>query len=284
MDVGIGLPATIPGVDGRDVVEWARRAEARSFSTLGVIDRIVYGNYEPLITLAAAAAVTERIRLTTSILIAPLRSNHALFAKQAATVDRLSEGRLVLGLAVGGREDDYSESNVDFRRRGDEFDVMLERITDIWRGTTPAVGPDPETPDGPQLLLGGTSTAVFRRMARHGKGWIAGGGGPQMFRAGADNAREAWTQAGREGSPRLLALGYFALGEHGREAADDYLHDYYGFLGPMADQIAASALTTPDAVSTSVSEFSEAGCDELILFPCNPDPAQVDLLAEVFGN
>src|SRR5262245_37625801 len=99
MEVAIGLPSTIRGVEGAQVVEWARRAEAAGFSSLGTIDRIVYGNYDPLIALAAAAAVTERIRLVTSILILPLRTNTALMAKQAATVQRMSGGRLVLGLA-----------------------------------------------------------------------------------------------------------------------------------------------------------------------------------------
>src|SRR3954451_15450460 len=114
MDIGIGLPNAVAGVGREGIVEWARRAEAAGFSSLGTIDRIAYGNYESLIALAAAAAVTERIRLLTDILIVPYRANAALLAKQAATIDHLSNGRLTLGLSVGGREDDYEVSGVDF--------------------------------------------------------------------------------------------------------------------------------------------------------------------------
>ena len=77
MEVGIGLPSTIPGASRDQLLEWARRAEAHGFSTLGTIDRIVYPNHEPLIALAAAAAVTERIRLATMILLAPPRGRTA---------------------------------------------------------------------------------------------------------------------------------------------------------------------------------------------------------------
>src|ERR687886_1213471 len=126
MDIGIGLPNAVAGVDRAGIVDWARRAEAAGFSSLGTIDRLVYGNYESLIALAAAAAVTERIRLATDILIAPLRRNTALLAKQAATIDALSGGRLVLGLAVGGREDDFEISGLDFSGRGRAFDRQLE--------------------------------------------------------------------------------------------------------------------------------------------------------------
>ena len=286
MDVGIGLPSTIPGVRGEQLLEWARRAEARGFSCLGTIDRIVYGNYEPLIALAAAAAVTERIRLATSILIAPYRANGALVAKQAATVDHLSNGRLVLGVAVGGREDDYEASGADFHTRGRDFDAMLEQWQRIWSGesfgTAGAIGPAP--PAGrPELLIGGQADAAFTRAARYGDGWILGGGAPDQFRQGAAKVRAAWEAAGREGAPRTASLGYFALGDGAREAADGYLRDYYAWLGDYAGMIADSAAIDPQSVRARVEAFAEAGCDELILFPSSPDPRQVDLLADAIA-
>ena len=120
-----------------------RNARRRAgFSSLGTIDRIVYPNYESLIALAAAAAVTERIRLVTDILIAPLRTNTALFAKQAATIDHLSDGRLVLGLAPGGREDDYDGQRRRLPPRGRAFDRQLESWRGCWGGEG-GVGPAP---------------------------------------------------------------------------------------------------------------------------------------------
>src|SRR5947208_10776033 len=142
METGIGLPNAIRGVQGPALIDFARQAEDRGFSSLGTIDRVVYANYEPLIALAAAGAVTERIRLATTILLAPNRANGALIAKQAASVDALSDGRLVLGVAVGGREDDYEVSGVDFHTRGRRFEQMLQEWGPIWDGER-GVGPQP---------------------------------------------------------------------------------------------------------------------------------------------
>jgi alkanesulfonate monooxygenase SsuD/methylene tetrahydromethanopterin reductase-like flavin-dependent oxidoreductase (luciferase family) len=125
VDIGIGLPSTIPGVPGRLIVEWAVPAERAGFSTLGTINRVVYGNLEPLSVMAAAAVVTERIGLTTAVLIGPYRGNGALLAKQLSTVDSLSDGRLNVGIAVGPREDDYDATGSSFRERGRAFDRQL---------------------------------------------------------------------------------------------------------------------------------------------------------------
>jgi alkanesulfonate monooxygenase SsuD/methylene tetrahydromethanopterin reductase-like flavin-dependent oxidoreductase (luciferase family) len=240
MDIGIGLPNAVRGVERQGIVEWARRADRAGFSALGTIDRIVYPNYEAMISLAAAAAVTERIRLVTDILIAPLRTNVALFAKQATTLDSLSDGRLTLGLAVGGRQDDYEVSGVDFTQRGREFDRQLEQLTELWKGER-GVGPAPARGDRPALLIGGRSDAAFRRAARHADGWTLGGGTPEAFTQGLLRLREAWQAAGRDGQPRTMALFYFVLGDHAEQTARESLGDYYAFLGDYADQIVASA-------------------------------------------
>ena len=287
MDVGIGMPSTIPGADGRVFAEWARASEEAGFSSLGTIDRVAYPNYEPLVTLAAAAAVTERIRLVTSILLAPLRPNTALLAKQAASVDNISGGRLTLGLAVGAREDDYEASGVDMHTRGRVFDEQLEHMKRLWAGENGGVphdfGPDPVTRGGPTIITGGQVEASYRRAARHGAGWIAGGLPPDMFRDAVSQLREVWSAEGREDQPRTMALAYFALGPDARADADRYLKHYYAFMGEFAEQIAQSAAVSEEMVQGYVSAFEDAGCDELILFPCSADMEQVRLLREALG-
>lgn len=276
MDVGIGLPSTVPGTAGRQLTEWAKRAEAREFSSLGTIDRVAYPNYEPLVALAAAAAVTERIGLCTSVLLGPLR-NPAQLAKQALSVQALSGGRLTLGIGVGAREDDFAVSGVDMRSRGRRVDALLERMQSIWAGGE--VGPTSE--GAPRLVIGGHADVSFARAARFGEGWIAGGSSPAEYAEMVAKARSAWAEAGREGEPRLMGLGYFALGARAEEDARKYLGHYYGWLGEqVVEYIVGSAVTSPEAVRERLAAFEEAGCGELILFPCASDAEQVDLLAD----
>lgn len=283
MEIGVGLPSAIPGVGGDEILEWARTAEECGFSTLAVIDRLAYGNGEPLVTLAAAAAVTGRIRLMTSILLVPLRVNAALLAKQAATVNHLSDGRLVLGMAVGGYEDDYELSGVPFGDRGRRFDEMLDEMTKVWagevRGYAGPIGPSAGV-DRSRIVFGGHGPAAVSRVAARGGGWIAGSRGIERFREGARRVRQAWGERDRTGRPRLFALPYFSLGAHARENAEDFLGDHYALEGGAVSQVLAHALTDSRAIREAVAAYEKAGCDELLLFPCNPDPRQVRLLAD----
>ena len=279
MEIGIGLPNAVRGVARDGIVEWARRAEAAGFSSLGTIDRIAYPNYESLIALAAAAAVTERIRLVTDIMIAPLRASAALLAKQSATIDHLSGGRLVLGLAPGGREDDFALSGVDFHRRGRLFDEQLEALPRLWAGEG-GLGPAAASPGGrPGLLIGGANEKAYARAARHADGWTAGGAGPEAFGQAREAVRAAWKDAGRDGEPRTMALFYFALGDDPEGAARASLGDYYSFLGEYAERVVEGALKDPGALRSTLAAYKEAGADEVICFPASADPAQVDLLA-----
>jgi alkanesulfonate monooxygenase SsuD/methylene tetrahydromethanopterin reductase-like flavin-dependent oxidoreductase (luciferase family) len=280
MDVAIGLPNAVPETSGADLVEWARRAEARGFSSLGTIDRIAYGNYEPLLALAAAAAVTERIGLITSVLLGPLRTNAAELAKQALSLQALSAGRFTLGIGLGARDDDYAISEVSQEGKGRRMDEMLERITEIWAGDE--VGPISH--GSPRLVVGGYVEASLRRAARFGDGWIAGGMAPGDFKGMVEKLDVVWSEAGRDDSPRKLALAYFSLGDEAEENADSYLTDYYAFLGEeTAKAIAGSAAKDAETVKGYLAGFEGAGCDELILFPSSSDPAQVDLLADAAG-
>lgn len=286
MDIGVGLPSGIPGVPGETVLEWAREADRAGFSSLATMERLVYDNYECLTTLAAAAAVTERVRLATSILISPLHSNTALLAKQAATIDRLSGGRLVLGIAAGVRPDDFRASGVELAGRGRRIDAQVAELRAIWsgerRGFAGGIGPAVAAP--PPILMGGHSPAALSRAARLADGWISGGGGVDMFAGGLAALRAAWREAGREGAPRVVSLTYYALGSDARELADEHLNDYYGFAPPYAQMVLRNAAVGEAKLRETLTRLTDIGCDEVILAPCGSSLDQLKELREVVGK
>ncbi len=286
MQIGVGLPAVIPGAPGDLVLEWARKAEQGPFSSLALIDRIVFPNYEPMVTLAAAAGATRRIRLMTTVLLAPLRDT-AILAKEAASLDALSGGRLTLGLGIGWRADDFEACGVEMRTRGKRFDEQLALMHRIWAGepispSVGAIGPTPAQPGGPAILIGGNTPAAIQRVARWGKGYIAGGAPPEMAQQAYALAEQAWTAAGRPGKPYFAGAMYFSLGpDAAAERGRAYLRDYYGFLGPMADAIVGSLATTPEAITGAIQAFAATGMDELLLWPTVADLDQLDRLTKL---
>jgi alkanesulfonate monooxygenase SsuD/methylene tetrahydromethanopterin reductase-like flavin-dependent oxidoreductase (luciferase family) len=277
MNVGVGLPTTTPAATGELVLDWAGRADAGPFSSLAVLDRVVYDSFEPFAALAAAAGVTSRIRLATMIAIGPLRSAAAL-VKDAASVQALSQGRLTLGLAIGAREDDYEAAGVPHKGRGARLSDQLAELRD-W--DVSSVVPGTIKGHRPELLVGGMSGPAFARMARYGDGYAHGGGPPRAFASAAAKALAAWSDLGRPGRPALWGQAYFALGDEA--AGEAYLLDYYAFTGPFAAKIAAGNLTSRRAIRDFVRAYEEAGCDELVLLPTVADPGQLDRLAEVLA-
>lgn len=280
MEVAVGLPSAIPGAPAELIVQWARAADDGPFSSLGVHDRIDYDCYECLTVLAAAAAVTRRVRLASLVLIAPLRGS-ALLAKQAASIDRLSDGRLTLGVGIGPRRDDYDAAEVSFTTRGRRLDDQLLALRDHWEGGR--IGPRPASPAGPALLVGGAGDAALARMARHSDGYVHGGGPARAFKSATDRALAAWSDAGRVTRPRLVGTAYFALGGRAAEGRRDLL-DYYRFVGPFADRIAGGLLTSPAEIAELAAGYAEAGCTELVLFPTVADLGQLDLLAAALSS
>jgi alkanesulfonate monooxygenase SsuD/methylene tetrahydromethanopterin reductase-like flavin-dependent oxidoreductase (luciferase family) len=269
------------------MIDWARRAEARGFSTLGTIGRIAFPSYDELAVLSAAAAVTERIRLMTDILLGPIY-NPVLLARDAASVDQLSRGRFVLGAGVGLRKDDFDTVGAEWSNRGRRWDAALDLMHSIWRGEPPPgsdqpVGPRPANGQNVAMMFGGNSDRSIARVAKWGIGWTMSSGQPvEVVPDSIARIRSAWAEAGREGDPHFTVLTYFALGPNAEVGARN-LGDYYGFLGPYVERIIAAAHKTPESVHEFASRHEAAGTKEVIFFPAIPEVDQVDLLAEAAG-
>ncbi|MFE9578524.1 LLM class flavin-dependent oxidoreductase [Nocardia sp. NPDC006044] len=282
MHVGLGLPISDPVA----LLDWARRADAGPFSTLGLLDRLVYDNPEPLVALALLAGATSRIKLQTEVLIAPLREP-TLLAKQVATLDRMSGGRFVLGLGVGGRADDHLASGTDLHTRGRRLDEQLEIMRRVWSGQPYGpdcgpIGPAPLLPDGPEVLFGGFQPPALDRVGRWGGGFLAAAPAAWAGRL-FDTVRKSWADHGRSGAPRIVAQVNVALGDRNLiDEARASMGGYYEFSG-RADYMLDGMLTTPGAIRSAIEQFDDLGADEVMLYCYGGDAGQVDRLADVIA-
>jgi alkanesulfonate monooxygenase SsuD/methylene tetrahydromethanopterin reductase-like flavin-dependent oxidoreductase (luciferase family) len=286
MRIGIGLPNTALDLTGRTLLQWARRAEERGFSSLATLDRIAYPSYDSLAALTAAAAVTERIGLFPNILLGPAY-NPVLLAKATASLDQVAGGRLSLGFGVGGRPDDFQLAGRSYSDRGRRFDADLELLHRAWAGEPVAGSPFPVTPKTTRgripLLIGGQPQFAAPRAARWDAAFTIGGAPPEMAAGPLQEFKAAWERAGGQGQPRVVCLTYFSLGEEHTEESLRNLRTYYGFLGDFAEMIATSTPRSPEAVKERAAAFAALGIDELIFDPTVANVDQVDRLADVVG-
>lgn len=218
MKIGIGLPNQIRDVRPGVLPEWARRAEEAGFSTLGSVGRIAYPGVMDTVALAAAAGATSRIGLLSTVLLGPVWPP-LLVAKEAASIDGVSGGRLTLGVGLGGRPDDFVVKGLGARGTGRRLDEDIETYRKVWRGEVPDGCDNPLVPAGTRevpLLFGGGVPASFERVARSGQGYIGASLPPAMVGPAFEGVREAWLRAGRKGSPYLVAIAYFAVADRKR--------------------------------------------------------------------
>lgn len=284
MKIGIGLPSTFLNVSGSLVRSWARLADEGPFSSLAVLDQLSYRDLEPLMTLAVVAGETRRIQLMTTVLLAPLR-NTSLLAKETASLDVLSQGRLTLGLGIGTRKEDYHVASASFQSRGRRFEQQLEELTRLWDGQpldaqTGPLSPVPVQQGGPEVLIGAFSPIAISRLERWGKGYISGGGNLQQIDACFRLAESAWQRGGKAGRPRLVALANFGLGHNAAARSTAYLLEYHASLGPLAHQMAKFVLSSSAEIKANIQAFTDLGADELILMPCIPELDQVRMLED----
>jgi alkanesulfonate monooxygenase SsuD/methylene tetrahydromethanopterin reductase-like flavin-dependent oxidoreductase (luciferase family) len=289
MRIALGLPSRIIGISGELMLEWATRADRGPFSSLVVTDRVVSQALEPLAVLAIAAGATKRVRLMTSVVIGPTRET-TLLARQAATIDALSGGRLTLGVGIGVRENDYLAPGFEFRRRGRRVDEQLPILRRLWAGESLSneigpIGPLPARPGGPELLIGGYVPAVARRIASWGDGYMAPGGGePESMLELWRQTVKLWKEVGRAGQPRWVGASYFALGPKAFDQASLYINANYGYNPELAARRLRGIPTTPSAVEEAIKRQADMGVDEFILRPCAEDLDQMERLAELAGK
>lgn len=288
MDVGITLPTNIRGVGGDTVVAWARRAEEAGFSTLGMGERIGYDGYDWAVALAAAAAVTSRVRLLSHVCILPLRTV-GLAAKQSLSVQRLSGGRFSFGVGMGPRREDYDLAEVPFEGRARRFEEELVALRRAWAGEPlveglPPIGPAAGEVGPPELIVGGFAPAALRRAARLADGLSVHDicGDVAVADALFGVMRAQWAEAGRPGRPRLIAGFYFCLGPDAERHLGTVFTDYYGDYG-VEDQVARVTAYEPSAIVETLRGMEAIGCDEVVLTPALGTVDQVDRLADAVG-
>jgi alkanesulfonate monooxygenase SsuD/methylene tetrahydromethanopterin reductase-like flavin-dependent oxidoreductase (luciferase family) len=291
MKIGIALPAQVAGVTRKDVLGYAQRAERHGLDSLWVLDRLVYPSLAPLPLLAAAAAVTERVRLGTSILLGTLW-NPMLLAKEVATIQQIAEGRFILGMAIGAREPDFQAAGVSIKTRPSRLEeaVAVVRAASSGRDVDHQgrafqikVGPValPGTPPTP-IWLGGFAESAIRRAVRLGDGFIVGGRGPAYGRDVVPLVRRLAGEAGKDAARvPILALMYACFDADVARATatmTDYITGYYGrmIFDPATNAICGSAR---EAVPR-LQDYAAVGVDTVAIVPVTRDPEQVDRLAE----
>ncbi len=289
------MPVMEPDLNATILRDWAQAIDEGPFSSLCWGERIAFGNPDALTLLGALAAWTHRVPLITTVVV-PQLHDPVLLAKALATGDMLCDGRLTVGVGVGGRHEDYLAVGADpATQTMREMAHRVETMKRVWAGekltdSVLPVGPRPMQDGGPRMLVGTIGPKTLRSAAS----WADGLAGitldldvakqNELFEVG----RTAWAQAGKP-APHLATSFWFAFGEP--EAARAQIHRHLrhymnwipvDFVDAMAPGTGWAG--TADQLAEVLGAFAAVGTDEIHLIPTSSDLGQLRQAAEVIAE
>lgn len=288
MQVGVALPQMAEGLDRAAVARWCAGIDAGPFSSVSAGERITFHNLEGLGLCTAAAVLTERVQVLANVVVLPWHPV-AMVAKQLATIDVLSGGRLEVAVGVGGRPSDYEALGAPFGGRHRRLDEGVAELRRLWSGGPAAdgevIGPPVVRPSGPPLLASAMGPKSLARAAR----WADGVSGFTLLAnaeeatAGFAAAEAAWEAAGRTERPRHVTGSFVALGPDAPDTLRTFAETYLRVFSPdlAADLAARMPLHAPDALVALLDALDAGGCDEFIVVPATASTAMLDELVDV---
>ena len=289
MRFGACLPYMKRGYTRRTTLDWCRGVEAGPFASLSCGERITSYTQEMRVLISAAAALTERVRIVPSLYVLPMH-DPVWAAKEIATLDVLSNGRVTAVVGVGGREDDYRAVGASFERRYARLDAGVARMRRIWAGEPPfpgadPVGPEPVQKGGPPVLAGAMGPKSTARMARWADGvyGFSIGADPGVFASAHRTVSEAWQAAGRGGRPYQATGFWYSLADGAEQKLREYAYEYLKIAGDGVARAAAGSMTafTPDAIRRAIDAVEAQGYDECFLVAATAETAEIERAAEL---
>lgn len=293
MQIGMCMPYMELDYNRETTLNWCRAVDVGPFSSLSCGERITSYAQDMRIVLAAAAALTQRVRIVPSLYVLPMHSA-VWAAKEIATLDVLSAGRVTVTVGIGGREKDYRAVNASFARRSQRLEQQVAEMRRIWAGEPPFEGADPVGPmpvqaGGPPIWAGAMTPQGIARAAR----WADGNynfalvpHNPEPIAQGFRLAEEAWAHAGRQTHPLHVSGFWFSLADDADTKLKRYVYEYMKGHGEAVARAVAERMTTssPDAVRVALDRFAALGCDELFLVPATLEIAEVDRVSELLAK
>lgn len=289
MKIGICLPYMKRDLKRQTFIDWCRLIEEGPFSSLSCGERITDYTFEMRNVLAFAAARTERVRIVPSLYVLPMHSA-VLTAKEIATLDQLSNGRVTVTVGVGGREHDYRAVGADFKKRHERMDEQVAEMRRIWRGEPPfegcsEVGPRPFQAGGPPILAGSMGPKAIARASKWADGLysFSMGGSKKETASMFDTGRQCWKDAGRSTPPQLVGGFWYSLADDSEQKLKSYVYDYMKVLGEDLAQGVAASMTrfTPDKIKEGIANVKACGADEIMLVPATAELSELERLIKL---